>query len=364
MKLRNKELKKEPIQPVNMLDLTDKTAIQALDPQNTYGSTDNMINQMEKAWDEVMALPLTPIDGIKTIVFCGMGASIYGALVLKALQGVEMPYPTEVVTDYHLPSYTDESTLVVLTSYSGTTEEVLSCAEEALAKHAKMVILTKGGPLANFAKSHNVPSYIFDGSLNPSGVPRLGNGYSILGLIGLLSKLHIISVEEEQIKEAVMRLREKQEEIKTRAMSESEIFFGKIPVILAGEHLAGNAQIIRNQFNETSKAFSCFYLVPDLNHHLMEGLQFPKNSTLFFLSLDSPNYSPKIKKRMQLTIDVVKQNGHMIHEFITSGQTFYDDFMEVLLYGSYLTLFLGLRYDQNPAVNPWVDWFKQKLKEE
>ncbi len=65
---------------------------------------------------------------------------------------------------------------------------------------------------------------------------------------------------------------------------------------------------------------------------------------------------------MELTVDVVKKNNHVVHEFMCSGSTIYDDFLEVLAYGSYLTLYLGLRYDQNPATNPWVDWFKDELK--
>ena len=96
----------------------------------------------------------------------------------------------------------------------------------------------------------------------------------------------------------------------------------------------------------------------------MEGLQFPKESKLHFIILNSPNYSPKIKKRVALTVDVVKQNHHVIHEFMTQGQTVYDDVLEVIAYSSYLTLYLGLRYDQNPAINPWVDYFKKKLAEE
>jgi glucose/mannose-6-phosphate isomerase len=346
-----------------MNNLTDLEAIKKIDPQDTLSSTEMIAEQMEAAWEQVNALTLpTELGDIQNIVFCGMGASLYGALVIKALQGPEMPYPTEIISDYHLPSYVNENTLVVLTSYSGTTEEVLSCAQEAKDKSAKMVILTKGAQLAEFAKTNSVPAYIFDGNLNPAGVPRLGNGYTILGLIGLLSKTGIVTVEEREIRDSITRLKENLPNIKARAMQDSETFINKIPVIIAAEHLSGNGQIFRNQFNETSKAFSAFYLVPDLNHHLMEGLQFPSESSLHFIVLNSPNYSPKIKKRMELTIDVVKKNNHVVHEMIASGATIYDDFLEVLAYGSYLTLYLGLRYDQNPATNPWVDWFKDELK--
>ena len=159
-----------------------------------------------------------------------------------------------------------------------------------------------------------------------------------------------------------VRLAERQEELKKRAMLDYTNFETKIPVIVAAEHLFGNAQILRNQFNETGKTFSCFFMVPDLNHHLMEGLRFPLQSPLHFLLLSTGNYSPKIQKRFKLTADVVKQNGHEVSVFTTSGATIYEDFFEVLIYGGYLTLFLALSHDQNPAINPFVDYFKEKLK--
>lgn len=347
----------------NMQNLTDKEAIKKIDPQDTLASTELMVDQLKAAWQEVHGLSLpSKLDEIKNIVFCGMGASIYGALVLKALQGETMPFPTETVSDYHLPKYVNHETLVVLTSYSGTTEEVLSCAEEAKEKGAQKIVLTKGGQLAEFARENNIPAYIFDGKLNPAGIPRLGNGYTILGLIGLFNKLNIITTKEIEITSAITRLEEKIESIKQRALQDSEDYMDKIPVVFAAEHLSGNAQIFRNQFNETSKAFSAYYIVPDLNHHLMEGLQFPIGSKISFILLNTKNYSSKIQRRMELTMEVVKQNNHEIKEFMASGETIYDDFLEVLAYGSYLTLYLALRYDQNPAINPWVDYFKEQLK--
>jgi glucose/mannose-6-phosphate isomerase len=345
-----------------MNNLTDLDAIKQLDPQNTLGSTEKIVDQLEAAWQQVNALPIPKAENIQNIVFCGMGASIYGALVTKALASRELTYPTEIVSDYHLPEWVNEHTLVVLTSYSGTTEEVLSCAEEALAENTKILVLTQGGPLAEWAKQHAIPAYIFDGQLNPAGVPRLGNGYTILGLMGLLNKAGIINIEEHEVTNAITRLREKFEEIREQAIQDVERFVSKIPIIIAAEHLAGNAQILRNQFNETSKTFSAFYLVPDLNHHLMEGLQFPQLGNMHFIVLHSQNYSEKNRKRMELTIDVIKQNKREVHQFTTSGQTVYDDFLETLVYGSFLTFYLAIRHDQNPATNPWVDWFKNELK--
>lgn len=345
-----------------MKDFKDTDAIRKIDPQDTLGSTDLAVKQFRAAWDQVQSLAINDdFSGVTSIVFCGMGASIYGALVIKALEGSNFSYPIEIISDYHLPSYVSENTLVVLTSYSGTTEEVLSCAQEAKDKNAKMVILTKGGQLADFARKNSIPAYIFDGTLNPAGVPRLGNGYTIFGLMGLLQKLKIAKIRTEDIKQAIEYGEKIQTHIKQQAQVDLEKYKNTIPVIFTAEHLAGNAQIFRNQFNETSKTFSAYYLVPDLNHHLMEGLAFPKEMSVIFVSFQSKNYSDKIQKRMSLTVDVVKQNSRTVYEYTTGGSTIFEDFVEVLLYGSYLTLYLGLYYDQNPAINPWVDYFKEQL---
>jgi len=347
-----------------MLDLNDKEAIKKIDPRDTVGSTELLLKQCETAWDQVTRLELPKHLGeISNVVFCGMGASIYGALVLKALLGRNMPFPTEVISDYYLPEYVGPNTLVVLTSYSGTTEEVLSCAEDAKAKGAKMVVLTKGGPLEEFAKDNQLPAYIFDGELNLAKSPRAGCGYTILGLIGLLNKLNVVEIEEQEITDAMIRMHDKIDEIKQQAFQDYQLFENQIPIIFTAEHLSGNGMILRNQFNETSKNFAAYYLIPDLNHHLMEGLQFPEKAPLKFLVFNSANYSEKIKRRTELTIDVVKQNKYEVHEFMTSGATIYDDFLEALIYGSYLTLYLGLAYGQNPATNPWVDWFKKTLED-
>lgn len=348
-----------------MKNFTDTAALEMLDPQHTIQTTELLPKQIRTAWEQVKALPITKLEGsISNIVFCGMGASIYGALVLKSLFAESLTFPIEIISDYHIPAYVDEHTLVVLTSYSGTTEEVLSCAHEAKEKRAHMLVLTKGGPLAEFAQGNGIPAYIFDGALNLSSTPRLGAGYTIIGLLGLFVKLGLIDIDETELITAFSYLEEKQPELKQKAMEAVKVFENKIPIIFAAEHLSGNAQILRNQFNETSKAFSAFYLIPDLNHHLMEGLQFPKESPLHFIVLNSTNYSKKITARVALTIEVVKRNQQQVFEYVTSGATMYQDLLEILAYGSYLTLFLALTYDQNPSVNPWVDYFKSELKKE
>ena len=94
----------------------------------------------------------------------------------------------------------------------------------------------------------------------------------------------------------------------------------------------------------------------------MEGLQFPTQNDLYFVLLDSNNYSDKIKKRMVLTKQVIVDNKRSVFSYNPHEQNIYADFLNTMLFGSYLTLYLGLIYGQNPAINPWVDYFKDQLK--
>lgn len=345
-----------------MLDLNDIEQIRKLDPQGAYNSTFMLPEQALGAWKEVEEIKINKsYVNVSKIVCCGMGASMYGALVFKSLLGKKMPYPLEIVSDYHLPEYVDENTLVILTSASGSTEEVLSCADEAKNKNAKIVALTKGGKLKEWAEQNNTEGYFYDGKLNPSNVPRLGGGYSIIGLLGLLIKLGVGNLDKYSIEFSINNLKKISPSLKSLAQENATKFTGKIPIIIGAEHLTANALIIRNQFNETSKTFSAFYTVPDLNHHLMEGLAFPKNSGLIFFIIKSKNYSQKIRKRMNLTEEVIKKNNHEVYSYDPDGKNIYEDFVFSLALGSYLTLFVGLLNGQNPAINPWVDYFKEKL---
>ncbi|MEK9196581.1 MAG: SIS domain-containing protein, partial [Patescibacteria group bacterium] len=82
---------------------------------------------------------------IDNVVVSGMGGSALGALFIKSWLSLNVPF--EVVRDYHLPSYVGARTLVVVSSFSGNTEETLSCLDEAESKGAKIVCVAGGGQL-------------------------------------------------------------------------------------------------------------------------------------------------------------------------------------------------------------------------
>lgn len=345
-----------------MIDLKNPSTFKDLDPKNVYGSTGLLADQCQQMIDEYFVQDF--YDGgykdIENIVVCGMGGSAYGAHILVSLFQRSLKFPVTIINDYHLPGFVDEKTLVMLTSYSGSTEEILSCAQEAKEKNARITGFSSGGKLGDFLKD-NYPGFSFDPKNNPSGQPRLGTGYVLMGTLILMNQLGLISISKDEFEKAIGELRSSQEEIMREAQELAVKMVGFIPVVFATEHLVGNAHILRNQLNETSKSFSAFEDIPELNHHLMEGLKYPSDKKLKALFLESELYSPIHSKRVKLTQDVMGKNNIDFVIYKPDGSSSLSQVLTTLSFGGYLTLYLGLLYGEDPSLIPWVDYFKQQL---
>lgn len=346
-----------------MNDLLNLEEIKKLDPKNVLGSTEMLIAQCGQILEDAKSFSLpSEYSEIKNIIFSGMGGSALGAQVVYHLYKKELSVPFYINNDYSLPGFADENTLVILSSYSGTTEETIASAKEAISKKCKITAITTGGELADIMSANNLPFLKFNPKNNPCGQPRLGTGYSVFGAIALLSKADVLKIDENSLLKSIFPVKEYSEMIRDEAIRLAQGLKDRIPVIFSAEFLIGTSHVLRNQFNETSKNFSAYSPLPELNHHLMEGLKNPKDKRLTVLFLESDLYSDKLKKRIELTKDVVKKNHIPYLSYKTASPDKLGQALEVLSLGGYLTFYLSILYDQDPSLIPWVDYFKEQLK--
>ncbi len=342
-----------------MIDLNDTTAIAKLDPKNVYGSTKLFVKQCQQIVADLQKLSFPKIE-IDNVIVCGMGGSAYGAYVANSLFKDVLKVPIIVNNDYQLPAFATNRSLIILSSYSGNTEEVLHCAEQAKTKGFLVTGMTTGGKLAEILQNQQIPAVIINPIHNPSNQPRLGTGYMVLGFLLLLQQLGLVPIPN--VSKAIEEVTNNQKEIKKQAKTIAEKLVDTLPLIFSSEILNGNTHILRNQFNETAKVLAMFEDIPELNHHLLEGLTNPKDKKIATLFLESSFYSEIIKKRVKLTKDVVGKNNGQILTFNAVGSTKLTHALCVLSFGGYLSLYLGLLYGQDPSLIPWVDYFKEKLR--
>lgn len=352
--------------------LDDLKQIKKLDKQGMVQSIESLGLQFQQAWDETKKIKVpSEYSKVKNVLINGMGGSGLGGHVIESVFGEKMKIPFRVINSYKLPGYVNSQTLYVLSSYSGTTEEILATFNEARKRKAKLLIITAGGRLAKLAKQFHVPSYIFTPRFNPCNQPRMGLGYMIMGTLGLLNRCQIIKIADREVHDLIGEIVKLHQvfgsRVKTgnnKAKQIAKSLRGRIPIIVAAEHLSGNAHIFTNQINENSKNFAAFFLISELNHHLMEGLPFPRTNkqVLCFVFVESPLYLEKNQKRLKITKQVLQKSRIPYLSYQARTLTKLTQVAEVLLFGSYVNFYLALINGVNPSPIVFVDYFKKQLE--
>jgi glucose/mannose-6-phosphate isomerase len=351
--------------------LDDEKIIARLDAGNVRASIDALPDQVEAAWRDARRIRVgASYRKADEIVVAGMGGSALSADIVKSVYGSVLRVPFSFVNGYHLPGSVGKESVVILSSYSGTTEETLACFKEAKKRKAKIIGITSGGPLAEMLKRAKVPAYIFDPTHNPCRQPRMGLGYMAVGLIALIDAFQDLGLGADELARLSGRLRAVASSwgvsVPMRSNSAklmAHALANTIPVIISAEHLAANGHVLQNQIHESPKQFCAAFSLPELNHHLMEGLKFPTSvaKELGFLFLDSKLYSERLRLRVKTTQKVLARQGLGFSSWEATepsrlGQTF-----EALAFGSWVSFYMAMQNRVNPSNIPWVDFFKKEL---
>ncbi|MEK7665512.1 MAG: SIS domain-containing protein [Patescibacteria group bacterium] len=325
--------------------------------------------QISWAWKETQHLHLpASYKKCDRLVVIGMGGSALGAHVVKCVYAKKLSIPMEIVNGYELPGGVGKNTLVLLSSYSGSTEEVLVAYETAKKSHAKLLVMCAGGELAKRAKRDQTPGYVYDaGNLIPSnkrGVvqPRYASGFSVIGTLGMLTKLGFLRVSQKEVFELVSMLKQRVD-LKTPTTLAKK-FHGRIPVLVASEHLEGSAHLFANYCHETSKQFAIWFVLPELNHHLMEGLSFPKEivKKMTFVLFESQLYHSRSQNRYGITAQVIAENGARVERILLKQKTRLLQAFELIQLAGYTTAELARLNKADPFNIIWVEWFKERMK--
>lgn len=354
-----------------MVNLDSIEEVKRIDQGNILGSIQALPDQMAQVWEEIKEKGVPDSCKVaKNVVISGMGGSALGGRIVDSLITDRARTPIEVFTEFRLPNYVSQDTFVILSSYSGNTEETLSAAHEALNRGAGLFCITTGGKLGQFMEEHKLDGYLINPVHNPSGQPRMGLGYSIITVLAALAKCEFINLLDTEVHEAINIAREASEDFGISKMSSANLakltatkLKGKIPVLIASEHLLGVSHAFKNQLNENSKVFSLLFDIPELNHHLLEGLKNPAESMRFlhFMFFESDLYSKEVKLRYPITREVVEKQEVETSIYKLHSHKKLDQIFEELIFGSYVNFYLAMLYETDPAPIPWVDYFKQKL---
>jgi glucose/mannose-6-phosphate isomerase len=270
---------------------------------------------------------------VSGVVVAGMGGSAIAGDVIK--EWLNPPFPFEVCRSYHMPRWVSRDTLVVLISYSGETEETLSCAREAKAVGAKIVGIGSGGSLARLLGDSpflRVP---------PGLPPRSAFPYLFFSTVRALKDVGLVPTQlEMEISEALELLpgvRERAEEAKRIAVR----MLNKIAFIYAPPGLTSVAFRLKTQLNENSKMPAKVDYLPELCHNEIVGIRNTPTNVCFVLLR-----SMREEERVSLRTDFLKSllEGRDIIELRGEGKGRLAEMLSLIYFGDILSYHLaGIR---------------------
>lgn len=311
------------------------------------------ITQVIEDWTTVQS----PGKAFNQVIVCGMGGSALGADIVRYACSDSLTVPLRIVNDYHLPTFADKASLIVVASYSGNTEEALACYAEARRKKLPLFVLAAGGKLAVWAERDGVARYVFTPKYNPSLQPRLGLGYGVAALLMLLHDIKALSLKPKSLLTIAKSIKHE------ATASEVALLKRKSAIIIASEHLIGVAHAFSNQMNETAKTFAPYFTLPELNHHLLEGLASLRNPKKEWVAifLSSGSYYSPVQKRYALSEAIFKQQKINVYDKAFKGDRL-TQALRCLYWSASLTYKVAVDQGRDTTAIPWVDYFKQQLR--
>jgi len=278
-----------------------------------------------------------PGHTIFNVLICGLGGSGIGGSIVSELVADIATVPINVIKGYFIPAYVNENTLVIISSYSGNTEETVNCMELAIAKNAKIVSITSGGAVLATSKTKN-----YDHIIVPGGMPpRACLGYSLTQLFFILNFFGIISNHfKTQLEAAVELINNEENNIIAEATSIAEKLVGKIPVIYSTTNNEGIAIRFRQQLNENAKILCWHHVIPEMNHNELVGWTEKNEALSVVIFIDKDEYSRNLT-RVEINKEVIKKYASHITEIFSKGNSAIEKAIYFIHLGDWISVILG-----------------------
>ena len=248
--------------------------------------------------------------------------------------------------------------LIIISSYSGNTEEVIDAFHTALRHHLAVAVITKGGELLSLAKPHAVP-YV---ELPKTDIqPRLAVGFHVKAMLALMGMSHA----SQDISDLAQTLRAHDSEERGKTLAAA--LKGKVPIIYASARNEAIAYNWKIKCNETAKIPAFMNVFPELNHNEMTGFDVIPNTRALsepfaFVFIKDPSDHHQIIRRMEICKALYEERGLPVHVLEMHGRNPWHAIMNTVLLADWTAYYLSRLYQTEPDAVPMVEAFKAMLR--
>ena len=325
------------------------------------------VEAFDAARDLAAAVELPfPAEVIRNVAICGMGGSaIAGDLVAGAFRE-RLRRPVAVLRDYELPGWIGDDTLVILSSYSGNTEETLTATMQAYERNSPCVAVTSGGKLGSFYAKEGIPVVALPAGMQPRAA-----------LIWLLTPVAVLLERTEVLPPLGSELEEAREtlaaavaaygpEVPAEANPAKQLasaLHKKVTLLWGAELTAAVALRWKCQINENAKVPAYHAALPELDHNEIVGFEGagPFGPMSQVVMLRDPRNHRQVQRRFDLTRDLIQREVGGVLAVTAEGRGAMARMLDLVMLGDYVSLYLALLREVDPGPVEVIERLKEAL---
>jgi glucose/mannose-6-phosphate isomerase len=344
----------------NLLD--DENLLETADPGGMLrqvASSAAQVRAAERAVAETDFTPVTAQGRPRAILVTGMGGSGIAGDVLSAVCGPGCPVQVLSVHDYTLPGWAGAADLVIAVSCSGSTEETLSVAQEAMRRGCRIAAAgAVGSPLADLAARAHAP-FVPVASV---GMPRSTLWGLSIPLIGIAQRLGLGEIGPSTYEETARLL----EDVSHRCRPSSDSFVnpakilaaelaGCLPMIWGTSPLTGVvAYRFACQLSENAKRPALPGVLPEANHNQVVGMDGPFGAydaplPLRLIMIRDTREHPQVARRREASAQLAADRGIGVTEVAAEGEHPLLRLASLVQLIDYATVYLALGSGIDPS---------------
>jgi len=346
----------------------DRPETLALDRQGLIALAGQGAEALRGARERASAVDLPfPAEAAREAVVCGMGGSAIAGDLIADAYAERLRRPLSVVRDYALPGWVGRETLVLLSSYSGNTEETLTCAMQALEREALVVTVTSGGKLAEFYGEQGVPVVRLPPDIPQ---PRSAVVHLLVSMLVVLERMAVLPALGDELDEAGAALAAaaaangpERPVAENPAKQLAAALHGGLPVIYGAESTAAVARRWKGQINENAKLPAIWAALPELDHNEIVGYEAAGDlgRAMRVVMLRDPRHQRQVQRRFDLTRELVAPAVGRVLEVTAEGRSALARVLDLVTVGDYASLYLACLRGIDPGPVDIIERLKARL---
>lgn len=293
----------------------------------------------------------------QNVILTGLGGSGIAGSIVQNFVFDKLKVPFVVNKDYFLPAFVGKDSLVIVSSYSGNTEETVAALETALKLKATVVCITSGGKIAEIAAKKGVDCIELPGGMPP----RACIGYSMIQVLRVCEYFSMFkNVLSKDIPAAIELLDKEEKDIRKKSKAIAAKLVGKLPIIYAASDYEGMATRFRQQLNENSKILTWHHAIPEMNHNELVGWRDKDPNKVVVILRNDTDYD-RVQTRIEINKKVFKQYTPNIIEIRSKGVSYFERIFYFIHLTDYISTELAKLREVDATEVKVIDFLKGSL---